>query len=140
MDNLKKLKILHFNPDSIGKNPKRKKILGWLSKKRPDIFFVADTRFSPKVEVVVKREWSGSCRFASYKSNARGCAIFIKKDLPVEILDDLTYEDPSGNFLMIVIKYDNQTIPLCCIYGPNEDNPDFYKNVVFAKIAGNSFI
>ena len=29
--------------------------------------------------------------------------------------------------------YENFTITLSCVYGPNEDDPDFYRNVVIAQ-------
>ena len=81
----------------------------------------------------MKAEWGGRVNFASFTSQARGVAVFFTKDLAIEILENSVYNDPSGNFTVLNFKYENFVITLSCIYGPNQDNPDFYKNVVFPK-------
>ena len=91
---------------------------------------LCDTRISKDIENTVKSEWGGKCYFSSFSSQARGCAIFFKKDFAAEVIEDSIYRDPSGNFLCLNFKYEDFTITISCIYGPNEDDPDFYKNVV----------
>ena len=83
---------------------------------------------------MVKAEWGGQANFASFSSQARGVAILFKKDLPVHIYEDCIYNDPSGNFTALNFSYESYTITLGCIYGPNQDEPEFYKNVVFPKL------
>ena len=124
-------KLFSFNPNSIGKNPKRQNIFNTLKKKNPDILLISDTRIAKMIENQVRSEWGGKCHFASFTSQARGCAIFFKKEFPAEIIEDSIFAHPSGNFLALNIKYENFTITISCIYGPNEDNPDFYRDVVF---------
>ena len=124
-------KILSFNPNSIGKNPKRQKIFNALKKKNPDILLISDTRIVKIIENQVRSEWGGKCHFSSFTSQARGCAIFFRKEFPAEIIESSVVAHPSGNFLALNIKYENFTITISCIYGPNEDNPDFYRDVVF---------
>ena len=46
---------------------------------------------------------------------------------------DSIYRDPSGNFLVLNIKYETSLITISCIYGSNSDDPDFYNNIVFPK-------
>ena len=74
-----KFKILGFNANSIGKQPKRRKVLHFLSKKNPDFIVIVDTRICHSIEGTIKEEWGGSVLFNSLTSQARGVAIFIKK-------------------------------------------------------------
>ena len=129
-----KFRILGFNPNSIGKNPKRNKIILELKKKQADIILFSDTRIAKEVEPTVKAEWGGKINFASYTSQARGVAIFFRKEFPIEIIEGSIYNDPSGNFTTLNFKYETFLINLSCIYGPNEDNPLFYKNIVLNEI------
>ena len=123
-----------FNPNSIGKNPKRQKILNEMRKKRADIIMFSDTRIAKEIEPTVKAEWGGKVNFASFTSQARGVAIFFKKELPIEILENTIYNDKSGNFTSLNVKLQDFIINLNCIYGPNEDNPGFFENVVLKQI------
>ena len=70
-----KFRILSFNPNSIGKNPKRAKILEAIKKKNANIILFSDTRISAEIEPMVKAEWGGKANFGSYTSQARGVAI-----------------------------------------------------------------
>ena len=128
-----KLRLLSFNPNSIGKNPKRAQIIQAIKKKNPNIILFSDTRISADIEPLVKSEWGGKANFASFTSQARGVAIFFSKGLPIDIIEDSIYNDKSGNFTVLNIKFENHIITIGCIYGPNEDNPDFFKNVVFQQ-------
>ena len=131
---ISRLRILAFNPNSIGRNPKRSKIFQTLKKKRADIILLSDTRISKDIEPFVKTEWGGQARFASFTSQARGVAIFFRKDLAINIVENSIYADPTGNLIILNLRYESYTITLGCIYGPNQDNPDFYKQIVFPNL------
>ena len=140
MDNIKsrgdisasKLKIISFKANSIGKNPKRRQVLHFLQKKNPDLLITIDTRFSKDIENTVKTEWGSQVLFSSFDSQSRGVAIFIKKNLPLKVLDK--FNDHNGNILSIIVEYENKRILIEGIYGPNGDSPNFYENEVFSKI------
>ena len=129
---MSKLRILGFNANSIGKQPKRRQVLKFLEKKNPDLLIVVDTRFSAEIENAVKAEWGGQAFFSSFSSQSRGVAIFIKKNLPIKILDK--FKNRNGNILGILVEYECKRILLEGIYGPNGDAPTFYENEVFKKI------
>ena len=124
-----KLRIISFNANSIGKQPKRRQVLCFLKRKTPDLLIVVDTRLSKDIENGVKAEWGGQVLFSSFSSQARGVAIFIKKNLPVKILDK--FNDQDGNILSILIEYEDKRILLEGLYGPNTDSPGFYEDQVF---------
>ena len=127
-----KLKIISFNVNSIGKQPKRRQVLHFIKKKNPDLLVTIDTRFSKEIENCVKTEWGSSVFFSSFDSQSRGVAIFVKKNLPLKILDQ--FNDNNGNILSILFEYENKRILLEGIYGPTGDSPDFYENEAFARI------
>ena len=65
------LKIMAFNPNSIGKKPKRSKIFQELRRKNADIILISDSRISRDIEASVRAEWGGQANFASFSSQAR---------------------------------------------------------------------
>ena len=131
-DSASKLKIIGFNSNSIGKQPKRRQVLKFLYKKNPDLLIVVDTRIAKNIENTVKEEWGGQVLFSSFDSQSRGVALFIKKDLPIKILDK--FSDDNGNLLSVLIEFENKRLLIEGIYGPNQDCPEFYENEVFQKI------
>ena len=128
-----KLKIVSFNSNSIGKNPKRRQVLNFLKKKNPDVLIVCDTRITTNIENLVKEEWGGQVFFSSCSSQARGVALFLKKDSTIKILDK--YKDQEGNLLAVLIEFESKKILLQGVYGPNSDFPEFYKYQAFQKIS-----
>ena len=129
-----KLRILSFNPNSIGKNPKRANVIQAIRKKQANIILFSDTRISTDVEPSIRAEWGGKINFASYTSQARGVAVFFTKELAIEIIENTIYNDKSGNFTVMNVKYENSVITIACIYGPNSDEPDFYEKIVSKEI------
>ena len=125
-------KIYSFNANSIGRNPKRQKVLFYLKKKNPDFIFACDTRICKSIENIVREEWGGTCIFNSFSSQARGVAIFLKKDCTAKILDKFC--DTEGNILAILINYQDKKILMEGLYGPNLDTPSFYSEKAFKKI------
>ena len=127
-----KLKIIGFNCNSIGKNPKRRQVLKFLKKRNPDLLIVVDTRIAPNIENTIKEEWGSQVLFSSFDSQSRGVALFVKKDLPLKILDKFC--DKNGNLLCVLIEFECKRILLEGVYGPNNDFPEFYENDFFQKL------
>ena len=74
----------------------------------------------------------GQCIFNSFTSQARGVAIFLKKNNSAKILD--TFRDNEGNILAISMVFEDKKILLEVLYGPNQDSPLFYSDLAFKKI------
>ena len=90
-DSASNLVINSFNVNSIGKNPKRQEIFKFLNTKNADINVLVDTRISKDLENCTKQEWGSSAYFSSFTSQARGVAVFIKKNVCVEVLKEKNY-------------------------------------------------
>ena len=124
--------IKSFNVNSIGKNPKRSNIFNFLKKSGGDIQILIDTRFSKNIENKIKEKWESEAYFSSNTSQSREVAILFKRNLCIETLK--VEPDSEGNMLSLLLKFDNKTILLTGLYGPNTDQPLFYKNKVFNLI------
>lgn len=124
---LSQLKIKSFNVNSIGNKTKRGQIFEFIRKDPADIYVLIDTRIDKRIENQIRTEWGGKAIFSSYSSQARGVGIFFSRHLDIEISE--LKADTKGNSLQILFKFDNKTINLNCIYGPNNDQPDFFLNM-----------
>ena len=67
-----RLRVVEFNARSIGRNPKRSKVLHFLRKKEPDLLVVTETKIGKEIESTVVEEWGGEVFFSSLNSHERG--------------------------------------------------------------------
>ena len=104
LNSVSRLRLLTFNPNSIGKNPKRAQIFEFLKKKDADIVFISDSRICKDIEPIVKAEWGGQAIFGSFTSQSRGVAVFLKKDVAIEVIENSIFRDPSGNFVVLNVE------------------------------------
>jgi exonuclease III len=123
------LKIRSYNANSVGKNPKRQQVFKFLKEKRHDITIIVDTRFDKSKENLIKNEWGGDAIFSSKDSQSRGAAIFFRKGLPVKIIEK--FADQNGNMVATKVEVYEKTILLTGLYGPNNDDPNFYDQECF---------
>ena len=128
-NSISSLTIKTLNVNSIGKLQKRAQIFNFLLNKPADIYVILDTRLDKTSELLAKSEWNGLSFFSSFSSQSRGVAIFLKKNLPVTIINTKT--DTNGNFLQLLIKHEDRSLFLRGLYGPNVDSPLFYQNEIF---------
>ena len=126
-------RVQSINYNSIGRNPKRRVFFEKMTRYSPDILFVIDTRLDPALEDIVKAEWGAKCYFSSFASNARGIAMFIKKNFSIKILK--VHKDVKGNTLGILANVQDKKILFQGVYGPNSDDPSFYENELFQQYA-----
>ena len=75
----------------------------------------------------IQSEWGYEVYFNSFTSQSRGIAIFLNNNFDYKVHNKL--DDTSGNFLALEITFSNTRVSLVVIYGPNEDDPQFYKMV-----------
>ena len=122
------IEIISVNCQGIGLLPKRTDVFNYLKEKKYHIYCLQDTHFAPGAdEKLVRSRWNNDCYFSSYKSNARGIAILFAKDFEYKVHNSIS--DPNGNFLLLDLTVHNNRFTLASIYGPNTDNPDFFKTV-----------
>ena len=121
------VKILSMNCRGLNGRQKRRDVMHYMRSKNASIICLQDVHFEQKMEMMVKAEWGGDAIFSSLVSNSRGVAILLNNKLDYNIHS--TKVDKNGNWVVLDISINDVRVSLVSIYGPNEDNPDFYNNI-----------
>ena len=124
-------KLSTFNCRGLQDNFKRKKVFNYLRNIGSDIIFLQETHCSDNDEKFWKNQWGEHAWFSNYSSNSKGVAILIRNSVPLVFKS--IFKDPNGRFLIISVTIDNLPIILVNVYGPNNDDPNFFLNL-FAEI------
>ena len=127
LNSASKLTFLTANVNGFSNDSKRREFYSHIESSRPDIICLTDTRFDPTIHKVIENESNKYCYFNSFRSNARGVAILIRKNFPIKILS--TDNDATGNLLFLKCEYEENSLLICVIYGPNEDSPEFFDQI-----------
>ena len=123
------LKICSFNCQGLGDPRKRKDVFNFLRAKQCNIYFIQDTHFEIKLEPYVRAEWGLECIFNSYNSQSRGVGILFNKNFEYTCKIKGIDKDEKGNLLIVDIEINSRIIRLVNVYGPNNDDPNFYKAI-----------
>ena len=92
------------------------------------IYCLQDTHFTDEDVRNIIDQWGDSnCVFSNYRSNARGVAILFGKTLDYKINRKIV--DSYGNYIILDIKINDRKITLVNLYGPNNDSPNFFKQI-----------
>ena len=119
------LKIASLNCRGLGGFHKRRDVFSFLRDKNFSIYLLQDTHFTCDIEGRVSGEWGYDCYFSSFRSNSRGVAILINNNFEYKMIDMLKGND-DGNVLILKIAAFEKEFVIICLFGPNEDNPEFY--------------
>lgn len=92
-----------------------------------NIYCLQDTHFTPEKENDIRNMWDFNCFFSSFSSNSRGIAILFSNNFDVKVHKEKG--DVDGNYLMLDFTTEEKRLLLCCLYGPNNDNPAFYEKL-----------
>ena len=61
------------------------------------------------------------------KTNSRGVAILLSNNFEYKVLS--CDKDTDGNYLGLLLKCSTMTVYLLTLYGPNKDNPEFFRRI-----------
>ena len=122
-----KLNIISANIRGFNDKQKRGGFFLHIRKVNPDIVCLCDTRLNENQSLIMAQETNMRHFSSQVDRAARGVCILVKKSLPIKISN--IEKSNSGNYVKIECNYDGNTFNLICIYGPNEDSPDFFSNI-----------
>ena len=122
-----KLRIASVNVRGLGEQHKRRDVLRYLKKMNFDIIFLQDTHLTAKKVPFFNALWKGKAYHSCYSHNSRGTSILIDHTLQHDVLFDFICEE--GNYVIIGCKIGSDTYIFGSIYGPNKDEPNFYKGI-----------
>ena len=121
------LKIASINVRGLGNNNKRRETFNWLRTKNRSIYFLQEVHCTESKADIWRCEWGYKALFSCSSSNAAGVGILFNNNFNLTILK--TFSDPSGRFIICDIKAEEKILTLANIYGPNDDEPKFFKNL-----------
>ena len=122
------LRIMSYNVQGLQSSEKRMDVFDYLKDKNYDIYCLQDTHFTDENEYQIIDKWGNSNSiFSNFKSNARGVAILFNNNLDYKIQQKII--DNNGNFIILNLDIQNQHLTLINLYGPNVDNPEFFKKI-----------
>ena len=122
------IKIVTLNTRGLRNNMKLKEVLTWLQLREAKFIFLQETHTISESEYVWRQAWEGSLFFSHGTSNSKGTCILINKSLPFTVYKSI--QDKDGRYVIIDAEINGLRLTLCNIYGPNEDNADFYIEVI----------
>ena len=96
-----------------------------------------ETHSTKEDEDLWNLQWGGGKVIYSHgTSNSCGTMVMIPKNTSLQI--ENVFNDESGRLNMVKIIYEGKSFPLVNIYAPNEDNAEFFKELI-CKISENVF-
>ena len=128
---MNKISFQSCNVRGLGDYGKSRQMFHYFNVNKFDVILAQETHSYQKCEKLWKSQFGSQILFSHGQSNARGVAVFIKRNIKTKIYK--TVRDEHGRFLILDIALDQQRITLANIYGPNSDQPDFFREV-FTKI------
>lgn len=121
-------KILSVNCQGLGSREKRLDVFSYLKDKNCNIYCLQDTHFTKQSEKFIRAQWGNDCLFSFGTSNSRGVAILFSKNTDYKIHSHTAC--PNGNYIIADITLENKRLTLINIYGPNDDSPEYFQNII----------
>ena len=119
--------VLSANCRGLQNMKKRVDVLTYLKELNYNIVCLQDTHWTKKDMASVSNIWGGKCYIHGTRTNSRGVAILFKDNFEYHIISSAT--DLDGNYLCLTIKTASSVFNLLTLYGPNTDNPTFFRDV-----------
>jgi exonuclease III len=123
------VEIASINVRGLRKDLKRQKYFHWFhDNQKFKIIFLQESHSTKEDELAWTEEWGGEIIFSHGTSSSKGVSILFDKSVEKEI--HLILTDPNGRYLILDVTIGDVRLTLVNIYGPNEDNPNFFMDVI----------
>lgn len=117
-----------WNVNGINEPIKRGKVLAHLKSLNADIIFLQETHLRNDPHARLRCRWIQQICHSNSMIKARGTAILIRRGVPCKHLS--TVVDRDGRYVILVGEIHSTPITLLNIYGPNNDDPEFFRKVL----------
>ena len=121
------ISFLTYNVNGLREDIKRREVFHYLHTKGHEIVFLQETHSTLKDEKYWSMMWGSKIWFDHGESNACGVAILIPKNSPIKIHNVIKSE--MGRYIILYVIYKESKLVLANIYGPNQGDLQFFKNV-----------
>ena len=110
---------------------KRRDLFQYFRVKNYNIICLQDVHINNNLESFIKAEWGYDAYFSSYTNMSRGVMVLINNNFEQTVKNIRT--DKNGNYIILDMEIQGKEITLVNLYGPNEDSPQFYENIIKKK-------
>lgn len=121
------VKFCTLNARGLNNFQKRKQLFQLFKHKNLDVIFVQESHAKEEEMHLWRSQWGGKILYANGSSESRGVIIFIKREL--DLVQGRTVVDAGGRYIISEITIEQNEIVLCNIYAPNNDLPNFFRQV-----------
>ena len=118
------IRIISANCQGLRDASKRTDVIKYLEDLQANILCLQETHWLKNEEKMLSKTWTGDIFLSGEKTNARGVAILIKRNLDYKISS--VFSDLSGNLVSILITIESLKYRIINIYAPNADTPEFF--------------
>ena len=87
--------------------------------------FIQETHLSNAEHIKLRRDWVGHAFHSSFNTKARAVAILIDKKLNFKLIS--IEKDSNGRLILVKGEWNSNRVTLVNLYGPNHDDPAFFK-------------
>lgn len=119
--------FISWNVRGMGHQIKRGKVFAYLKSLSADIIFLQETHIKQTEQRRLRSNWISQVYQSSFSSKARGVAILFCKSIPFRL--STVSADPSGRYILVSGHINSFPITCLNIYGPNFDDPNFFRKV-----------
>ena len=116
-----------MNCRGLSQQEKRRDVLHFIRNTNSNVVFLQDTHISDRTRPFFNNLWKGTCYHACASSRSRGTCVLINKNIQYSLIKNINAE--CGNYVIVVCKISTETFAFVSIYGPNRDDPTFFKNL-----------
>lgn len=121
------LKIFSQNCQGLANPQKRRGLFRHLRLKKYNIVCLQDVHIQDQMESYIKAEWGFNIYLSPGSNNSRGVLVLFNNNFEHKV--ERVKKDSKGNYIILDIIIQGKRITLVNLYGPNEDNPQFYSNL-----------
>ena len=108
-------------------NNKRRETFLYLRRKQFSVYMLQETHCSKETVDLWCAEWGYRDILSSFSRQKAGVCFLFNNNFSFEITKQ--FIDPLSRFIILDLKTDDGVLTLLNIYGPNQDDPDFFKRV-----------
>ena len=122
--------LLIFSQNCRGGLPmteKRRDLFHYVRNKKYNIICLQDVHINAQLEPFITSEWGYEVFFSSFTNSSRGVMILMNNNFEYKV--ERVKTDKNGNYIILDIIIQGKRITLVNLYGPNQDNPNFYTNI-----------
>lgn len=121
------LKVCTLNVKGLRDRRKRHELFLWLREKKFSLYFLQETHSTVNDVKRWNNEWGAKAIWSHGSSNSKGTSILFNSNVQFSIVNSIV--DTNGRFVIADILISGKTFTCINIYAPNDDCPQFFKEI-----------